>query len=112
LSGTSIFGKLLRYVFAYYFDVPKQLYGIRGFRILLVTDSQERIENMLLMWKQANEALKEFQRQSDLEIRAVPKNVLHCIDRPTLRAGSIFTVPWRNGRGEEVTIPLPPPAAP
>ena len=106
-SGTSIFRKLLCYVFAYHARVPEQRYNIKGFRILFVTDSRDRIERVLAVWKRANEALKEFQRQSRIDIRPVPNNVLLCIDRPTLRASDIFTVPWVNGRGDWVTIDLP-----
>jgi hypothetical protein len=106
-SGTSLFRKLLCYVFAYHARVPEQLYNIKGFRILFVTDSRARIERVQSVWKQANEALKEFQKQSHIEVRPVPNNVLLCIDRPTLRNGDIFTVPWTNGRGDRVTIDLP-----
>jgi hypothetical protein len=106
-SGTSIFRKFLTYVFAYHARVPFELYGIKGFRILFVTDSQTRIDNVLPIWKRANDALKEFQRQSHLPVRPVPNNVLLCIDRPTLRASDIFSVPWVNGRGDRVTIDLP-----
>jgi hypothetical protein len=111
-AGTSLFRKLLCYVFAYHAQVPLQRYGIRGLRILFVTDSQKRIERVRSVWQQANEVLKEFQRASHLGVRPVPHNVLLCIDRPTLRAGNIFTVPWVNGRGERVTLDLPAAVAP
>jgi hypothetical protein len=111
-SGTSIFRKFLTYVFAYHARIPEQLYNIKGFRILFVTDSRARIERAQSVWKHANEALKEFQRQSRLPVRPVPNNVLLCIDRPTLRAGDIFSVPWTNGRGDQVTIDVPRAAAP
>lgn len=110
-SGTSLFRRFLTYAFLYHTQVLFHLYNIKGFRILFVTSSQERIKHALEIWRLANEALKEFQKQSNLEIRGVPNNVLHCIDRPTLRAGDIFTVPWVNGRGDRVTID-PPLAAP
>jgi hypothetical protein len=111
-SGTSLFRKFLTYVFAYHARVPFELYGIRGFRILFVTDSQTRIDNVLPIWKRANDALKDFQRQSHIEVRPVPNNVLLCIDRPTLRPSDIFSVPWVNGRGERVTLDLPISVAP
>jgi hypothetical protein len=88
-------------------QIPKQLYNINGFRILLVTDTQARIKHVLEIWKLANEALKEFQKQSQLEVRAVPNNVLHAVVRQNLRAKDIFTVQWTNGRGDQVTIDLP-----
>jgi hypothetical protein len=110
-AGTSLFRKFLTYCFAYHMQVPKKLYKINGFRILFVTDSQTRIKHALEIWKLANETLQAFQKQSNLEIRAVPKNVLHCAERSALRASDMFTVPWRNGRDEEVFI-TPPVAAP
>lgn len=112
LSGSSIFRKLLCYVFLYHWRVLEQLYGVKGFRILVDTDSQTRIQNLLVMWKRANDALIEFQKQSQLEIRAVPNNVFLCVARPNLRAGTIFTVPWTNGRGDQVMLDLSPTPAP
>ncbi len=106
-SGTSIFRKLLCYVFAYHARVPEQRYNIKGFRILFVTDSQDRIARVLKVWKRANDALKDFQKQTRAQVRPVPNNVLLCIDRPTLRKHDIFTVPWVNGRGDRVTLDLP-----
>ena len=110
-SGTSLFRKFVTYVFAYHAQVPLHRYNIRGFRILFVTDSHKRIQRALEIWKLANDVLKAFQKQSQLAIRAVPNNVLHCVVRPSLRNGTIFTVPWVNGRGEQVTIDHPPFAA-
>jgi hypothetical protein len=111
-SGTSIFRKLLCYVFAYHARVPEERYGIRGFRILFVTDSQDRIERVLDVWKRANDALREFQKRSRIDVRPVPNNALLCIDRPTWRERDMFTVPWINGRGERVTLELPASVAP
>jgi hypothetical protein len=107
LSGSSMFRKLLFYIFLYYFRVLEQLYGIKGFRILVVTDSDTRIENLRAMWKRANEVLMEFQKQSGLEVHAVGNNVLLCVTRSTLRPGTIFSVPWVNGRGDEVMLDSP-----
>lgn len=110
-AGTSLFRRFLTYAFLYHANVLSHLYNIKGFRILFVTDSQARINHVLEIWKLANGVLKEFQKQSGLESRGVPNNVLQCVARPTLRAGSIFSVPWVNGRGDEVTLD-PPVAAP
>jgi hypothetical protein len=106
-SGTSLFRKLLCYVFAYHARVPEKRYGIRGFRILFVTNSRDRIDHVLPIWKRANDVLKEFQKQSQIEVRAVPNNVLLLVDRPTLRPSDIFSVPWTNGRGDPVALELP-----
>jgi hypothetical protein len=111
-AGTSIFRKLLCYVFAYHARVPDLRYGIKGFRILFVTDSHDRIEHVLAVWKRANEALKAFQKRSGIDVRAVPNNVLHCIDRATLREHDMFTVPWTNGNGDRVMLDLPASVAP
>jgi hypothetical protein len=46
-SGTSLFRKFLVYIFAYHAQVTLDLYNIRGFRILLVTDSHDRIKHVL-----------------------------------------------------------------
>jgi hypothetical protein len=72
-----------------------------------VTDSQDRIERVLDIWKRANDALKEFQKRPRIDARAVPNNALLCIDRPTSREHDMFTVPWVNGRGDRVTLELP-----
>jgi hypothetical protein len=106
-SGTSLFRKLLCYVFAYHARVAEERYSIKGFRILFVTTSQDRIEHILPIWKRANDALKQFQKQAQIEVRAVPNNVLLCVDRPTLRPSDIFSVPWTNGRGDRVMLDLP-----
>jgi hypothetical protein len=95
-AGTSLFRKFLTYCFAYYAQVPLRLYNMKGFRILFVTDSQTRIKHAREIWTLANDALKEYQKQSGIEVRAVPNNVLNCVVRPTLRASDMFTVPWRN----------------
>jgi hypothetical protein len=110
-AGTSLFRKFLTYCFAYHMRVPLRLYNMKGFRILFVTDSQTRIKHAVEIWQLANDVLKAFQKQSGIEIRAVPNNVLNCVVRPTLRASDMFTVPWTNGRDEEVFI-TPPVAAP
>jgi hypothetical protein len=111
-SGTSLFRRFLTYCFLYHTNVLFHLYNIKGFRILFVTDSQTRITHAREIWRLANEALKAFQKQSGIEVRAVPSNVLHCIERPTLRAHDMFSVPWVNGRGDRVTIDIPSTVAP
>jgi hypothetical protein len=110
-AGTSLFRKFLTYCFAYHMQVPLQLYNMKGFRILFVTDSQTRINHAVDIWKLANDALKEYQKQSGIQVRAVPNNVLNCVVRPTLRASDMFSVSWTNGGGREVFI-TPPVAAP
>jgi hypothetical protein len=111
-SGTSLFRKLLCYVFAYHARVPEQRYNINGFRILFVTNSRDRIDHILPIWKRANDVLKEFQKQAQIEVRAVPNNVLLCVDRPTLRPSDIFSVPWTNGRGDQISLELQPSVTP
>jgi hypothetical protein len=111
-AGTSLFRKFLTYCFAYHRQVPKLLYNINGFRILFVTDSDDRIKHVQEIWQLANDKLKEYQKQAGIDVRPVAHNVLHCVTRQTLRAGTIFTVPWTNGRGDKVTIDLPQSAAP
>jgi hypothetical protein len=106
-AGTSLFRRFLTYCFLYHTNVLVDLYNIKGFRILFVTNSQTRIEHAREIWKLANEALKAFQKQSGIEVRAVPSNVLNCVVRPALRASDIFSVPWVNGRGDRVTIEIP-----
>jgi hypothetical protein len=110
-SSSSLFRKFVTYVFAYAMQVPLGLYNIKGFRILFVTDSQARIQHALDVWRLANEVLAEFQKESQVEVRTVPNNVLLCTQRRVLRAHDIFTAPWTNGRGDEVTLD-PPLAAP
>jgi hypothetical protein len=111
-SGTSLFRKFLTYCFIHHMKVLLDLYNIPGFRILFVTDSEDRIKHVQEIWKHANDALKEFQKQAGIDVRPVANNVLLCITRPVLRAGTIFTVPWTNGRGDKVTIDIPQSAAP
>jgi hypothetical protein len=111
-AGTSLFRKFLTYCLAYHTQVPRQLYNIHGFRILFVTDSDDRIKHVQEIWQLANDALKAFQKQSGIDVRPVANNVLLCIKRPVLRAGTIFTVPWVNGRGDKVTIDIPQSAPP
>jgi hypothetical protein len=106
-AGTSLFRKFLTYCFAYHTKVHVERYNIPGFRILFVTDSDERIKRIQEIWQLANNALKEFQKHSGVDVRPVANNVLLCIKRPVLRAGTIFTVPWTNGRGDKVTIDIP-----
>jgi hypothetical protein len=103
-SGTSLFRKLLCYVFAYHARVPEERYGIKGFRILFVTNSRDRIDHILPIWKRANDVLKDFQKRSQLPVRPVPNNVLLCVDRPTLRPRDIFSVPWINGCGDHIAL--------
>ena len=110
-SSSSLFRKFVTYVFAYAMQVPLELYNIKGFRILFVTDSQARLQHALDVWRLANEVLTEFQKESQVEVRTVPNNVLLCTQRRVLRAHDIFTTPWINGRGDEVTLD-PPLAAP
>jgi hypothetical protein len=109
--SSSIFRKILTYVFAYAMQVPLGLYNIKGFRILFVTDSQARIRHLLEMWRLANEVLTEFQKESQIELKAVPNNVLLAIERSVLRSSDIFTAPWTNGGNNKITLD-PPVAAP
>jgi hypothetical protein len=106
LQGTAIYRKLLAYGFTHTNRLLLERFGIPGFRVLFVTNSTKRAEHMLAAYELVNGELKAA------GLRTCPANVFLFIDRPTLREGDIFTVPWINGRGDTVTIDLPPAAAP
>jgi hypothetical protein len=98
LQGTAIFRKLLTYAFTYSRQFLWEQYQIKGFRALFVTTTPQRAASMQAVYDLVNDEL------SAAGIKRCPANVFLFIDRPTLRAGNFFTVPWRNGHGEVVTL--------
>jgi hypothetical protein len=109
LLKATIFRKVLCYCFARYGRVPEQMYNIHHFRVLFVTDSKKRAEHMVDVFELANQELKALQKRQGVRADGCPPNVFLFTDRPTLRAGNIFTTPWLNGRGESRHIELPSP---
>jgi hypothetical protein len=107
LLKATIFRKVLCYCFARHYRLAEQMYNVRDFRVLFVTDSKKRAEHMVDVFDLANRELKALQKRQGLKPDGCPPNVFLFTDRPTLRSGNIFTTPWLNGRGETRQIEPP-----
>jgi hypothetical protein len=106
LLKSTIYRKVLCYVFARYHKLPERLYGIRNIRALFVTCTKKRALHMAEMYSMANQELKDFQRKSGIKPTGCPPNVILFIDRPTLRQSDIFSAQWLNGQGKPHKIEL------
>jgi len=90
---TSIMGKLITYGEVYKQKVHKEKLNINSFRVLIVTTSDQSIDNMLKVLKEASEK-HNFRR-----------NIFMFTDYASIQLESnIFALKWENGNREKVTL--------
>lgn len=88
LRQTSVFRKMLAYYATWKQETHTRLYGIRGFRVLTVTRSPERIRTLI----EANRMLNDGQGLK----------MFLFTDEATLRKSeNVLMIPWRNGQDDE-----------
>jgi hypothetical protein len=90
---TSIVGKLITYGEIYKQKVHREKLNINSFRVLIVTTSEQRIDNMLKVLKEASEK-HNFRR-----------NIFMFTDYASMQsAADIFSLKWTNGDRENITL--------
>jgi len=89
---TSFFKKMLGYWASYQQDLFKESLGFKAARVLTVTKSQDRIDNMIM----ANKEVDERGKGSKMFLFAAEDQV--DLSRPEAALGSI----WRNGRDNSI----------
>ena len=90
---TSIVGKLITYGEIYKQKIHQEKLNIKAFRVLIVTTSEQRIDNMLNVLKDASEK-HNFRR-----------NIFMFTDYASIQsAENIFSLIWKNGNREKVTL--------
>ena len=101
IQKASIYRKVLAYAFTHSKKILKDRLGMPGFRVLFVTNSKERVFNMISTFDDVNEELKKS------SLKKCTKNTFLFIDRETLRTNGIFNTTWLNAKGEEYLITSP-----
>lgn len=93
LRHTSFLRRFLSYATIYRDKLHRQHFGMSNFRVLTVTTSKTRINNLISTYRKY--------------VADVPPNVFLFTDRENVAsAGDLLSLTWTNGAGKPV-LPLP-----
>lgn len=93
LERTSLFRKLMSYAYTYADGTHKARWEISNFRVLMVTTTEERIRNAVFIYRRYLSSV-------------CPPGVFLFSTKSSLSGGrGPFSVPWIDGKGQEVRIP-------